>query len=67
MRLIREPPQTPQSAPEASVNSQHSIHRFADSELYAQPTVVPRHIVLPNPTSFKQTSSSGLPDWHGYR
>jgi hypothetical protein len=41
-----EPPQSPQTAPQASVNSQQSFHGFADSELYAQPTVVPRHIVF---------------------
>jgi hypothetical protein len=41
---------------------QQSFHGFADSELYAQPTVVPRHIVLPNSTSFNQTSSSGQSD-----
>jgi hypothetical protein len=36
-----EPPQSPQPAPQASVNSQQSFHGFADSELYPQPTVVP--------------------------
>jgi hypothetical protein len=50
-----EPPQSPQPAPQASVNSQRSFHGFADSELYSQPLVVPRHIVLPNATSFNQT------------
>jgi hypothetical protein len=57
-----EPPQSLQPALEASVNSQQSFHGFADSELYAQPTIVPRHIVLPNPTSFNQTSSHGPSD-----
>jgi hypothetical protein len=57
-----EPPQSPQPAPQASVNSQQSFHGFGDSELYAQHTVVPRHIILPNPTSFNQTSSSGPSD-----
>jgi hypothetical protein len=57
-----EPPQSPQTAPQVSVNSEQSFLGFADSELYAQPTVVPRHIVLPNPTSFNQTSSSGPSD-----
>jgi transposase InsO family protein len=56
------PPQSPQPAPQASVNSQQSFHGFADSELNAQPTVVPRHIVLPNPTSFNQTPSNGPSD-----
>jgi hypothetical protein len=54
--------QSPQPALQASVNSQQRFHRFADSGLYAQPTVVPRHIVLPNPTSFNRTSSSGPSD-----
>jgi hypothetical protein len=36
-----ELPQSPQSAPQASVNSQHSIHAFPDSELDAHPTIVP--------------------------
>jgi hypothetical protein len=45
-----EPPQSPHPAPQASGNSQQSFHGFADSELYARPTIVPRHIVLPNPT-----------------
>jgi hypothetical protein len=57
-----EPPQSPQPAEQASVNSQQRFHRFADSDLYAHPTVVPRHIVLPNPTSFNQPSSSGPSD-----
>jgi hypothetical protein len=48
--------------PQASVNSQQSFHGFADSELYAQPTVVSRHIVFPNLTSFNQTLSSGPSD-----
>jgi hypothetical protein len=58
-----EPPQLPQPAPPPSVNSQQSFHGFADSEIYAQPTIVPRYIVLPNPTSFTQTSSNG-PSYH---
>jgi hypothetical protein len=57
-----ELPQSPQPAPQASVNSQHSFHGFADSELDAQPTVLPRHIVLPNPNSFNLTSSRGPSD-----
>jgi hypothetical protein len=57
-----EPPQSPQQAPLGSGNSQQSFHRFADSEFYAQPTIVPQHIVLPNPTSFTQSSSSGPSD-----
>jgi hypothetical protein len=57
-----ETPQSPQPAPQASLNSQQSFHRFADSELYAQPTLVPRHIVLPNLSSFTQISSSGPSD-----
>jgi hypothetical protein len=54
--------QSPQPAPQASVKFQQSFNGFADSELYAQPPVVPRHIVLPNPTSFDQTWSSGPSD-----
>jgi hypothetical protein len=57
-----EPPQLPQPARQASVNSQQSFHGFADSELYAQPTIVPRHIVLANLTSFNQTLSSAPSD-----
>jgi hypothetical protein len=57
-----ELPQLSQPAPQASVKSQQSFHGFAESELYAQPTIIPRHIVLPNPTSFNQTSSSGPSD-----
>jgi hypothetical protein len=57
-----DPPQSLQPALQASVNSQQSFHGFADSELYAQPTVLPRHIILPNPSSFDQTLSSGLSD-----
>jgi hypothetical protein len=47
-----EQTQSLQLAPQVSVNSQQIFNRFADSELDAQPTVVARHIVLPNPTSF---------------
>jgi hypothetical protein len=38
------------------------FHGFAESELYAHPTVGPRHIVLPNPTSFNETLSRGPSD-----
>jgi hypothetical protein len=61
-KINAEPAQSPQPAPQSSVNSQQSFHGFADSELYAQPTIVPRHIVLPNPTLFNQTSSNSLSD-----
>jgi hypothetical protein len=54
--------QSPQPSPQASVNSQQCFHGFADSELYAQPTVIPQHIAFPNPTSITQRSSSGLSD-----
>jgi hypothetical protein len=47
-----EPHQSLQPGPQVSVNSQKGFHGFANSELSAQPTVVPRHIVLPYPTSF---------------
>jgi hypothetical protein len=57
-----EPRQSPHPTLQASVNSPHSFHRFADSSLYAQPTIVPRYIGLPNPTSFYETSSSGPSD-----
>jgi hypothetical protein len=57
-----EPPQSPQLALQASVNCQQSFNGFTDSELAAQDSVVPRHIVIPNLTAFMQTSSSGLSD-----
>jgi hypothetical protein len=44
------------------VNSLQSFHGFADSELDAQPTIVTRYIVCPNPNSFTRTLSSGLSD-----
>jgi hypothetical protein len=53
-----EPPQLTQPALQGSVNSQHSFHEFADSERYAQLTVIPRHIVLPNLRLFTYNSSS---------
>jgi hypothetical protein len=51
-----------QSALQTSVNSQHSFDKFEDSDLSTEPNVVPRHIVLPNPTLFTRTSSSGASD-----
>jgi hypothetical protein len=57
-----EPPQSPQPAPQASVNPQQSFHGFADSKLYDEPIIVSRHIVLPNPTAFTQPLSNGPSD-----
>jgi hypothetical protein len=62
MRLTLELCQSPHLAPQASVDSHQSFHGFTNSELYAQPTVVTRHIFLLNPTSFNQTWSSGPSD-----
>jgi hypothetical protein len=57
-----ESPQSLQPARQASGYSPQSFHGFADLELYAQHSVVPPHIVLPNPTWFTETSSSGPSD-----
>jgi hypothetical protein len=56
--IMPETRQLPPTAPQASVNSQYYFYGFANSELYDQPSVVPRHIVLRNPTSDTTTSSS---------
>jgi hypothetical protein len=53
-----ELPQSPQLLLPDSINCQKGIHRFADSDLNAQPTVVSQHVVFPNPTLISRHSSS---------
>jgi hypothetical protein len=57
--------QSPQPALQETVNSQNSFHGFSDSELNAQPTFIPRHIVLPNLTLYTRTFSNRLSDRMG--
>jgi hypothetical protein len=54
-KINTELPKSQNMAHQVSVNSPQRGHGFADLELYAQPSDIARHIVLPSLTSFTRT------------